>query len=138
MLRRFLKYFFGSFPFVAFMVLIYYSVIAPEPWTIKPGLDYKFLLYCILPVVPLALLHTIASAASVSKVAERVAAALVLAAGLYFVFWMVVFKSVFIDDNAVSANDFVLPVFLLVLAVSFFYAARWYVRKFQSMDFEND
>lgn len=120
------------------MVLVYYSVIAPEPWTLKPELDYKFLLYCILPATCFALSKTIASAEHLSKFAERSAMVLAFAALAFFMPGMLVFKSIYVDGYAVSLKDFVLPVFLLALAVSFFYAGRWYIRKFQSTDFEKE
>ncbi len=137
-MRKFLKFFFGSFPFVAFMVFVYYSVVTPEPWTLNPELDHKFLLYCILPASCLALAKTITSAAPLSKFSRRVASVLLFAAFFSFMPGMVVFKSIIVDGYAVSLKDFLLPGFLLTMAVSFFYAGRWYVRKFQSADFEKD
>ncbi|WP_420334847.1 hypothetical protein [Roseibium sp.] len=119
-------------------MLVYYSVVAPEPWTLNPELDYKFLLYCILPAACFALSQTIGSAKPLSKLAERIGTVLFFAAFAFFMPGMVVFKSIFVDGYAVSSKDFVLPVFLLALAVSFFYAGRWYIRKFQSTDFEKE
>lgn len=140
MFSRFLGHLFsfGSLAFCAYLGLMLYSVNAAGFWTLTADVYVKLILFCLTPSLLFAISKTLASLEPQNRFVDLISTGLPIVGFLFFLPGTVIFNSLVIEGKSLSASDFVFAAFLLVLGLSFFYAGRWYIRKFQSTDFEKD